>query len=266
MDEPVTVHAATGIPWQKRYLAAIIAGFELMGIPARHEGGQSTASPGVHIILGPNVFKNCFNGLRIDGRDCLTINRAFIGSVLGDEANPYVAIGWNGYNNRARFPFEFGDELPHSRMTEQLWAEVYAQVSDRPGLPLILGEYENTSGYLAAAVTQCKSRGGGSFYRPHPHGPTPSSVHPAPWTLIEDSIDASSVCLTHHSTAGVMALIRGCPVISYDRESMTWPITPHELGATIPDLPERADWLEWLAWTQWTIDEIARGDPWEFYT
>ena len=190
--------------------------------------------------LGAQGVKSCFSGRRSDGRECLTIKRAFVGSVLGDAANPYVAIGWNGYNTRARFPFEFGDELPHSRMTEQLWAEVYAQVSDRPGLPLILGEYENTSGYLAAAVTQCKSRGGGSFYRPHPHGPTPSSVHLAPWTLIEDSIDASSVCLTHHSTAGVMALIRGCPALRYDRESRTWPTAPPEPGPPIPAPPERA--------------------------
>ena len=266
MDEPVTVHAQTGIPWQKRYLAAIVEGLGEVGIGARWTAQQETG-PGTHIILGPNAFRTAYHQLSQAGRDLITVNRAFIGSVLGDEPDPYVAIGWNGYNNRARFPFAYGDTLPMSRMTKELWDDVgEPQSSRQSGLPLILGEYENTQGYLAAAITQCRRRGGGFFYRPHPHGPTPTGVQRAPWETIETAVDASSVCLTHHSTAGVLALIRGCPVVTYDRESMAWPITEHELAPDrIPAVPERGPWLEWLAWTQWKISEIARGDPWEWF-
>ena len=51
MDEPVTVHAATGIPWQKRYLAAIIAGFEDMGAEWRQRGLDPRT---VNMVTGPS--------------------------------------------------------------------------------------------------------------------------------------------------------------------------------------------------------------------
>ena len=262
------VHAATGIPWQKRYLEAIMAGLHKAGHEAKWSAFQE-AGEGTHIILGPNAFKQCHGRLLKEGRDHLTINRAFIGSVLGHELNPFVAIGWNGYNNRARFAFSLEDieigRAPYSRMKlHDLEQFVGKPRPDRGGVPLVLGEYENTMGYISSAVTELKINAFPFFYRPHPNGPTPPGVRAAPWADIEAAIEASSCCLTHHSTAGALALVRGCPVVSYDRESMTWPVTPHELRSTLPEVPDRTYWLEWLAWTQWTIEEIAQGDPWEF--
>lgn len=264
MDEPVVVHAQPGIPWQKRYLEAITDGLATCGIGAKWTSQQETG-PGTHIILGPNAFRQAFERLRSEGRDLLTINRAFIGSVLGDERNPYVAIGWNGYNNLARFPFKYGEVLPHSRMGS-LWGQVrgFRQAPTLDGqVALVLGEYDTPADYLTTALGELHEAGEAFYYRPHPQAQKPKGVRLAPWPTIEEAIDESAYVLTHHSTAGVTALIRGCAVVTYDQESMAWPITSHSIDEL--RYPNRELWLEWLAWTQWTIEEIARGDPWEFF-
>lgn len=261
---PITVHAQPGIPWQKRYLAAIADGLNAIGVSVQWAAQQETG-PGTHIILGPNAFRQCFARLSREKRDFLTVNRAFIGSVLGDEANPYVAIGWNGYNNLATFPFEFGQPLPHSRMG-QLWNHVqgFREAPTMDGqIALVLGEYDTPKDYLTTALGELHQNAEPFYFRPHPEAQPPKGVRLAPWSTIEEAIDQSSYVLTHHSTAGVTALIRGCAVVTYDRESMAYPITSHSLNEL--RYPNREKWLEWLSWTQWTIEEIARGDPWEYF-
>lgn len=265
MEEPVTVHAGISIPWQRRYLAAFLAGLENIGVSAKHSEGQDDG-PGTHIIFGPNLFRPLVSKLSDTGRDFLTVNRAFIGSVLGDEANPYVAIGWNGYNNLARFPFELGEKLPHSRLGSLYrYVKSYQRRRQEGNTPiaLVLGEYETPQDYLDTVRSELDDAGELSFFRPHPAATAPKDVRLAPWSTIEDAIDNSAYALTHHSTAGVTALIRGCPVVTYNQESMAYPITSHSLDEL--RYPDRRPWLEWLAWTQWTIEEIARGDPWEYF-
>ena len=55
MIDPVTVHG-TGIPWQKRYRAAIAEGLRLHSHEVR-ESATDDWHAGTHIILGPNCFK-----------------------------------------------------------------------------------------------------------------------------------------------------------------------------------------------------------------
>jgi hypothetical protein len=219
-----------------------------------------------YIVLGPNCFRQTFAKLRAAGRDVLTVNRAFIGSVLGNEENPYVAIGWNGYNNHARFPFEYGAELPYSRAVETLWREVHP-ASQRTGPALILGEYDTPPEFIHQTLQDCAALGIDAWFRPHPNAQhRPRLVRLCPEKNLKGAIRSSSVALTHHSTAACEALLRGLPVVVYDSESMCAPVCPEApyTETTSLVLPDRTQWVEWLAWTQWTVDEIHNGEPWSW--
>ena len=122
MDQFV-IHAQTSIPWQKRYQEALLNGLQKYGAETTATSGQDTG-PGTHIILGPNCFKPAYAQLRGQNRHVITVNRAFIGEVLGHQKDPYVAIGWDGYNNLARFPFEYEDQLPYSRALRSFWEDL----------------------------------------------------------------------------------------------------------------------------------------------
>ncbi len=267
LTEPVTVHG-TGIPWQKRYRAAIAEGLRSRGIEVR-ESGTNDLHAGTHVLLGPNSFRHLAGRLTETGEDFVTVNRAFIGSVLGNESNPYVAIGWNGYNNNTRFPFSYADAvdglLPHSRMTPDLWRYVEpARTPDGPAL--ILGEYDEFPKFYRQAVADCERNSRQWWFRPHPDGRVPASARACPAKNLRRACHDSSIILTHHSTAACEALLRGVPVVVYDEESMCWPIgQPAPVDGFDFALPDRGPWTQWLAWTQWTITEIAAGEPWEWF-
>lgn len=267
MEQPVTVHG-TGIAWQKRYRAVIAQGLRTLGHEVK-ETATEDWSEGTHILLGPNCWRAIAITLASRDQDFITINRAFIGSVLGHETNPYVAIGWNAFNNKARFPFTYQEilkrEHPYSR-AQPLWRFV-EPVAQASGPALILGEYEEFPEFFRDAVADCEHVGLTWWWRPHPQGKTPSRARVCPSKNLAAACRESSVILTHHSTAACEAMLRGTPVVAYDEESMVWPIAQQ---APIDDafrlrLPDRGPWVEWLSWTQWTIDEIASGTPWEWF-
>lgn len=262
--EPITVHGS-GIAWQKRYREAIAKGLRKRGHEVR-ESGTEDWHEGTHILLGPNSFKNLAARLAEKGENFLTVNRAFIGSVLGNEPNPYVAIGWNGYNNNAEFPFAYGDELPCSRMTPQLWTMVEPQGGSPSGPALILGEYDEFPIFIRHAIADCEKNNVAWWFRPHPQGRTPARARSCPAKNLRAACHNSSIVLTHHSTAACEALLRGVPVVAYDEESMCWPIAQRPpVNGFSYCINDRPAWLEWLAWTQWTIHEIANGDPWQWF-
>ena len=266
MIDPVTVHG-TGIPWQKRYRAAIAEGLRLHSHEVR-ESATDDWHAGTHIILGPNCFKQLAARLTDKGEDFITVNRAFIGSVLGHEHDPYVAIGWNGYNNKASFPFSYNDILkrahPYSR-AQPLWRFVES-VPAPSGPALILGEFDEFPEFFRQAVADCERNGLQWWWRPHPDGKTPSRARTCPSKNLATACRESAVVLTHHSTAACEALLRGTPVVAYDEESMCWPIAQRAPidGFRLP-MPDRGPWVEWLSWTQWTISEIAAGTPWDWF-
>lgn len=266
LEQPVTVHG-TGIPWQKRYRAAIAQGLRSRGHEVRETATQDWHE-GTHILLGPNAWRDMADTLANRDQDFITINRAFIGSVLGNETNPYVAIGWNAFNNNAQFPFTYQEIVtrkhPYSR-AQPLWRFVESGVHPS-GPALILGEYDEFPVFFKQAVADCERNGLQWWWRPHPQGKTPSRARSCPSKNLATACRESCVVLTHHSTAACEAMLRGTPVVAYDEESMVWPIAqkaPIE-GFRLA-LPDRGPWVEWLSWTQWTIDEISTGSPWEWF-
>lgn len=275
LKEPIYVHGS-GVPWQLRYRSAIAKGLTRRGLDV-HEHGLTNAYQGTHIVLGPNSWRHVEQLCKARGDDYITINRAFFGSVLGDEENPYVAIGWNGFNRNARFPFSYDDighgKHPHSRLTDDLKADILPMVADSGPMMdgdqlkpvLILGEYDTPKAWLTKVSAELAATEFPWKFRPHPNaGDMGLGDHLHPAKTLEDALDQSSYVLSHHSTAGVTALLRGRHTLTYSEESMAWDVTPHKLAGNI-GFPPRGVWTEWLAWCQWTIEEIENGDPWEYF-
>ena len=104
-------------------------------------------------------------------------------------------------------------------------------------------------------------------YRPHPLSRRTNAVTiPDGATLdgsetLEQALDGAALCVTYNSTAGVEAVLSGCPTVTMDRGSMAWPVTAHMIADGIePPLPRaRLDWCRDMAWTTWRMDELADG-------
>ncbi len=258
MEQPVIVHAGA-IPWQQRYRDALVSGLQLQGNKVHTSQQDSANTEGTHVLLGPNLWRRSFEYLEKIGRPFLVVNRAFLGPVLGDMPDPYVSIGWNGFNNNARFAFKYGETLPHCRLNDAMFEDFRDWRDSDHGPVLVLLEYNTPQAYLDRVARQIGERPW--FHRCHPSGIKTSLGPSSDRSLALDAASAA-VATTHHSTAAVEVLLRGTPVVSYDKESMTWPITGHSLDDIKKE--DRGTWMEWLAWTQWRISEIQRGEPWEW--
>lgn len=80
---------------------------------------------------------------------------------------------------------------------------------------------------------------------------------------LENDFKKAHAVITFNSTAGVEAVVEGIPAFSFDRRSMAYDVTSHDLAdLENPLRPDRTAWANALAYSQWSIDEIERGEPW----
>lgn len=79
-------------------------------------------------------------------------------------------------------------------------------------------------------------------------------------SLAEDLAN-HDIAIGRRSTALIDAAIAGLPVITTDEHSPVWPI-----ASRIQDIrtPDREQWLTDLAWHNWHIDDVLRGEAWQF--
>lgn len=84
---------------------------------------------------------------------------------------------------------------------------------------------------------------------------------------LEDDLSNAHAVITFNSTVGVDAFLAGNWVFSFDKRSMVYQVSSHniELLKRKPILPteyERQNWAKQIAYSQWTLDEIRKGEPW----
>jgi hypothetical protein len=68
--------------------------------------------------------------------------------------------------------------------------------------------------------------------------------------------------INHNSGPGVQAILAGTPVIA-DSSSLAWPVSNTFKKIENPEYIDRQDWIIKLSHTEWTVDEIAKGIPFE---
>jgi len=78
---------------------------------------------------------------------------------------------------------------------------------------------------------------------------------------LAENLAAHDIAIGRRSTALIDAALAGLPVISCDPHS---PVAP--IAGRVQDIrtPDREPWLRDLAWHNWHIDEVTRGDAWQF--
>jgi hypothetical protein len=91
------IHASP-IRWQQRYLKFFANGFAKHGISSEWVSYDKPKNGDIHVLLGPNYWKNCERIYSDTNTDFLQVNRKFLGDVNDD-----VTISWNGFNGRGQF-------------------------------------------------------------------------------------------------------------------------------------------------------------------
>jgi hypothetical protein len=111
----------------------------------------------------------------------------------------------------------------------------------------------------------------GVVWRPHPKS---ASVTPKGFDrvsnphqeTIAEAIEAARLVCVYSSTAGLEALIAGCPVVAWGPSCYRdLCAKPGEIAeAEHPGVEAVEALLERIAYTQWSLDELATGEPFRF--
>lgn len=205
--------------------------------------------------------KAVIQGQRERGLPYLVAERGYVGDRF-----LYSSLGYNGLNGLAEF--DVPDDVGSERF-ERLWASELEPCRSGGDYALLIDQVPNDAALARVAgnsLTQWVQQmmreiphvlGLPVRYRPHPQ------VTPVTSTLDED-LAGAAVCVTWNSNSGVIAALRGVPVIAFDRGSMAWDVAAHSLGEGIhrPGMERRFRWACGLAYTQWSPEECADGTAW----
>lgn len=247
-----------GPKWHRRYAEAFRKGFARYGIETAVQSNdrddlRAFKKGDVPVMFGPNYFPRTFQRLRAACAGFLTVNRCFWGDVNDD-----VAIGWNGFNGEAVFPYPnparaaaLGERKP--------WPHANLRWGDRKGV-MIIGEYPSPcddrkaiEAFYKKSLERASLQGEPVYFRPHPHcmGPTlPPHV-----TRTDKGFGLGGVALftTYASTFGVELALRGGDVLP----DMTASFLRYWDGVDLHHLHVL------IASAQAHIEEIKSGDFWE---
>lgn len=188
--------------------------------------------------------------------------RVLVGEAgyVGDRLH-WTSLGFDGLNGRADFAVNGVDGTRWNEHFAEFmqpwrspsWGDYALVLGQVPGDASVQGVdlsswYEQVKNEIEAQL------GGPVRFRPHPmHRETGRS-------LGEDLADAL-FAVTWNSNSGVDAVLAGVPTIAFDRGSMVWDVTAHEIGPL--KMPSRVVWANRLAWCQWSPEEVENGDAWD---
>jgi len=185
----------------------------------------------------------------------------------------FASLGWNGLANRGKYPKSKGN----GKRWEKHFSGMLIPWKSDGDHALIIGQVEQDSA-LDSLKESFKSWVQGVcdcliyihevevVYRPHPKEPNnfcPRGASLSNVKTVEEDLNLSRLCVTFNSTCGVQSVLFGIPTVAFDKGSMAWDVTAHELNGYTTFMPNREKWAHDLAFTQWDIDEIKSGEAWE---
>lgn len=105
-------------------------------------------------------------------------------------------------------------------------------------------------------------------YKGYPSRPIEGTTLSEPPEMLEEVLKGEIHCLvTHTSACGVLAALKGIPVIALGPSAM------HQVAAksldkitdiSPPGIKKVQMWARQLAWCEWTLDEMQKGSAWRF--
>lgn len=187
----------------------------------------------------------------------------------------YYAAGWNGLNNRANF---CNNGMPSDR-----WDALDIELKPwrRDGRTILVccqvpsdASVQNVDiiDWCARVIRELRSIAPDReiIFRPHPlaRDRTPDMLHAHTSTRpLNEDLDDALFVVTYNSNIGVDAVINGIPIFVGDKGAMAYDVASKNLSeAYLPGVKVIKQWAYNLAYTQWTIEEMARGLPWQHLT
>ena len=206
----------------------------------------------------------------------IVLENCYLPSLESERYN-YTAVGIGNFNGRANFK---NDDSPSDRF-EMLNIE-FNNSHDwrRTDKILIIGQYPNDAQLYKKIIFQewldntyntlIKYTDKSIYFRPHPWWEN-TLVCPEGCKLTDSSIDINQelknyyAVITYNSNTATECVINSIPVFSFDRYSMAYDLSYHDLSQ-IENLndyndQDRLQWLYNLAYSQWTLDEMKQGLP-----
>lgn len=199
------------------------------------------------------------------GKKVIILERGYI------KRNEYWSAGFDSFNGRA----DFRNQKSKPDRWRKLGVTLEPDTGGDGEYILLIGQVPWDASvqdsdhitWLGFTAKALKAMGYTVLFREHPLGPgiNLQSAIKSKWTLEED-LSAAIAVVTFNSNVGVDAAIAGIPVFSFDKGSMVYPISFHNLS----DLNligkksfSRDEWANNIAYAQWTLDEFEKGLAWK---
>lgn len=193
--------------------------------------------------------------LRKKGHDVLVFERAYLG-----DRHHYTSIGWNGLNGHADFKLT-GKETLKGKWELKPWHDgEYIVIMGQVSGDASLKGQDMTMLYESWAIEAEKHYKMPVYFRPHPNtkrGNFKSNIEHIEGDLI-DVLNKAHLVLCYNSNSSVDAVINGVPCVTFDRGSMAYEVTSHDICDRIK--PNRDEWLAKVSNCQWTPQEILNSD------
>jgi hypothetical protein len=233
--------AGDNVTISKHYRASGFDAYVMWGLKRRH-------------------YRQC---VRDGKKNLVIIERGYLGERMRD----WLSVGIGGINGMADF---CNADVPPDRW-ERYWKQDVQPWRTTGDYALIIGQVKGDAAlygmdpyqWAGEAAREALQYYGRVYFRPHPDCRVRRDIKGAE-TLggpLDDALDGAAVVITYSSNVGVVAAMRGTPVVAMFKGSMAWDVSSHSISAE-HYLGNRDDWGRRLAYTQWTQDEMASGEAW----
>lgn len=251
------------------YLTAFEKGIRKHGVNIEAQPFPNLITCDLAICWNHRNFK-LFNAQKQNNADYLIMERGYIGNRI-----TYTSLGFNGLNGKAdfsyakglsfdRFESRFSDIFVDINKTDNDYVLLIGQVAGDASIAHIsIRDWERTM--VPQLKTIFKKE---VVYRPHPVEIERKQATPVPGTTLSkndflyDDLKNALCCVTYNSTTGVQSVLANVPTFSFDKGSMAYSVSQHELINRF-EVFDRKKWAGELSWKQFSIDELANGFAWD---
>lgn len=203
------------------------------------------------------------------GNHFIVMERGYIGDRFH-----WTSLGYDGLNGNADFCNK--NITDPSRFNKNFGNLLQAPKQNHTGKVLVIGQcrhdasvaHVNIEDWYRRTIRELNKQHKQVIFRPHPLERQPWKDTSVRYTVdnnknLEDTLDVVDSVVTFSSNSGVISTLYGIPTISFDKGSMVYDITKHDLSDLNYISPDRQSWASKMAYTQWSLKEMESGEAWE---